>query len=129
TGERNKTQINFTIGGDFDDRGNIESNFRYGIQLHLPRFQQYWKVKFANQDEKRERGQSSMTREQRTRNTNDDVFLGVNFARNWNKVKFDYKPQIAFDSNLGLDHSVEASTEYQKGRFLVKPSLEIFGNH
>ncbi len=127
--EVNKTHMYFVIGGDFDDRGNAEPNFRYGLQLHLPRFEHYWKVKFANQDEKRERGQSSMTRERRTRTTDDDIFLGVSFSRNWNKVNIDYKPQLAFHRSLGLDHSIEASSEYQRGRFTIKPSLEIFGNH
>lgn len=128
--EKNKTSMYFVLGGDFDDSGNMETNFRYGARLHLPRFERYWKVKFDNQDEKRERGQSSMIRRQRTRNTNDDVFLGVSFQKKyWDSVSVDYKPQIAFSDGLGLDHSVEAETEFEYGKFIFEPSLEFFAHH
>ncbi len=126
---KNETQVYVILGGDFADNGDIESNFRYGVQLHLPRFERYWKVKFANQDEKRDRGQSSVTRQQRTRNTNDDVFLGVSFMKNWDRVEVQYKPQIAISDGIGLDHSIEADTEYEFGRFNFEPSLEFFANH
>lgn len=127
--EENKTQLYFIVGGDFADNGKVKGNFRYGAQLHLPRFEKYWKVKFANQDEKRDRGQSSMTREQRTRNAREDIFVGVNFARSLNRINFEYQPQIAYHNGLGLDHSLEVSTEYEAGRFDFKPSLELFANH
>src|SRR5690606_18552398 len=127
--EENKTQIYFIFGEDIADHGDMKTTFRYGAQLHLPRFEHYWKVKFANQDEKRERGQSSKTRSQRTRNTNDDVFLGVSFERNWDKINFDYKPQLAIDKGVGLDHSIEVWTEYEYGRFNFRPAIELFANH
>lgn len=127
--EQNKTNMYLVLGGDFDDKGNMETNFRYGVRLHLPRFERYWKLKFDNQDEKRDRGQSSMIRSQRTRNTNDDVFVGVSFERYWDKVKVDYKPQIAIRDGMGLDHSLEADTEFEYGKFVFQPSLEFFAHH
>lgn len=125
----NKTNMYFVLGGDFDDKGNMETNFRYGARLHLPRFERYWKVKFDNQDEKRERGLSPMVRSQRTRNTNDDVFVGVSFERYWDKIRVDYKPQIAIRDGMGLDHSIEADTEFEYGKFVFQPSLEFFAHH
>lgn len=127
--EKNKTNMYFVVGGDFDDRGHIVSNFRYGAQLHLPRFEKYWKVKFANQDDKRERGQSSMTRQQRTRNTNDDIFLGVNFLKRWDHLDVSYQPQLAFHNNLGIDHSIDAETEFKWRKFRFIPKLELFAYH
>ena len=127
--ERNETRIFFVMGGDFADNGDIETNFRFGAQLHLPRFEKYWKLKFANQDERRDRGQSSVVRGQRTRNTNDDIFVGVSFFKNWDRIEVTYKPQIAINDGVGLDHSIEAETEYEFGRFNFKPTLEFFANH
>lgn len=127
--EKNNTQIHFIVGGGFADNGDIKSNFRFGAQLDLPRFQKYWKLKFANQDEKRNRGQGVVTRSQRTRNTNDDIFVGVSFSRRWDRIDVEYKPQIAINKGVGLDHSIEAQTKYEIGNFSFVPSLEFFANN
>ena len=127
--EANKTKLYFILGGDFADNGDIEGNFRYGAQLHLPRFERYWRVKFDNQDEKRERGQSALVRSQRAKKSNDEVFLGVSFTKNWDRVKVDYKPQLAISKGVGIDHSIEAETEYEYKGFSFEPKLEFFANH
>lgn len=127
--EKNKTNIYFIMGGDFADNGDVEGNFRYGGQLHLPRFQKYWKLKFSSDDENRDRGQSALTRGQRARRSNDDFFLGVSFAKRWKDIDVDYKPQLAFSDGLGLDHSIEAKSEFKAGDFSIHPSLEFFAHH
>lgn len=128
--EKNKTQIYFITTGDFDDRGDSKGSVRYGGQLHLPRFEKYWKVKFSNEDENRDRGRSSMTRERRERDNDDDFFVGVSFARRWEGIDVDYKPQLAYkNDSLGLDHSIEADTKFEFGDFHILPSLEFFANH
>ncbi len=126
----NRTRVFFTVGADFDDRGDIESTFRFGAQLHLPRFERYWKLKFANQDEKKDRGQSSLVRERRRRGTtSDDVFLGVNFGGQWKRIDVQYEPKLSFDDSPGIDHSIEAFTKYEFKKFSIEPSLEFFANH
>lgn len=127
--EQNETFMYVLLGEDFNDHGDMTTNFRYGGQLRLPRFEKYWKLKFENQDEKRVRGQGTMTRRQRTRNTNDDLFLGVSFSKRWSDVDFTYKPQIAYSNGFGLDHSIEAERDYEYGLFNFATGLEFFANH
>jgi hypothetical protein len=130
-GEVNKNEsfLYLVLGADFNDHGDITGNYRFGGQLRLPRFEKYWKVKFANQDEKRDRGQGAMTRRQRTRNAKDDLFLGVSFAKQWSGLDFSYRPQIAYHNGFGLDHSLEAETKYEYGQFSLVPSLQFFADH
>jgi hypothetical protein len=125
----NNSKIFFVVGSDFTSHGDVKGNFRFGAHLHLPRFEKYWSVKFANQDEKRDRGQSSATRRLRTRKANDDVFVGVNFFRNWDRIDITYKPKIAINDGVGLDHSIEAETKYEFDKFRIDPGLEFFANH
>lgn len=127
--DKNETFMFVVLGEDFNDHGDMTTNFRFGGQLRLPRFEKYWKLKFDNQDEKRDRGQGTMTRRQRTRNDNDNFFLGVRFNKRWHDVDIDYKPQIAYQDGLGLDHSVDATTKYEYDRFFLEPSFEFFANH
>lgn len=127
--EENKTQIYFIVGGDFSDNGDIDGNFRYGAQLHLPRFEKYWKLKFDNQDENRNRGSSAVIRQRRERDYNDDIFLGVSLMKTWKGVDVDYKPKINLKDGFGLDHSIEANTKFEFGKFHVEPALEFFANH
>lgn len=127
--EVNKSQVFFIVGGDFDEKGKMKTNFRYGAKLHLPRFQKYWKLKFENQDEKRDRGSSAVTRKRRTRNANDDIFVGVSLSKKWEDIDISYEPKVSFSDGMGLDHSIEAEVEYVNGDFSFEPTFEFFANN
>ncbi len=127
----NRSKVNLKVGSNITTTKTITPFINFGLLLHLPKFENYWKLKFSNSDEKKERGDSSIKRlsSQNTTESKQNLFLGLLFLKNWSSIDIEYQPQISTVNTLGIDHSFEFKTKFATGRLSVKPGFEIFSDH
>lgn len=126
---QNKTYAYIISGVDYSKIEKGKKNLRYGIKLHLPRFEQYWKLRFESKDRRQDRGINPLSSQKRAQSQNNDIFVGVGFSENWKRFKIDYEPKIVFKHGLGLNHSIEGHTEFLHKQFSTEFSLEFFTSH
>lgn len=127
----NKSKVFFKIGSNITTTKSITPFYNFGALLHLPKFENYWKLKFSNSDRKKVRGDSSIKRlsSESTAESKQNLFLGLLFLKNWSSVDIEYEPRVSTVNSLGIDHSLEFKMKLSEGAYSLKPAFEIFSDH
>lgn len=127
----NRSKVFVKLGSDITALDSTRSFYDFGLQLHLPKLENYWKVKFTNSDDKKDRGYSSIKRlgSKATPESQQKLFLGLLFLKNWSSVDVQYEPRISTVESLGIDHSFEFRTKFTAGVVNIKPAFEVFSDH
>lgn len=125
--EPTKSQGVLLLEADLAQQKQPQQRVHFDVNWHLPRLEKYMKLKFESRDERRTRGRNRSLREQQR--ADQPLFLGLIFGGNWDRVSFNYRPQLNNSNGFGLDNSIEASTTFKHNQFELAPRLEIFANH
>lgn len=127
TNKKNDTRVKVENSTFYTEGGGIANSAGIGVNLRLPNFEEYWRLKFTSYDEQEEdRGVKKGAFRQAPRETNYGASVG--FFRKLGDVRSSFEPRIDLQDPLKVSHSLTFQSVAKMRDFKVNPKLEFFAS-
>ncbi|MGE3757958.1 MAG: hypothetical protein AB7H97_09385 [Pseudobdellovibrionaceae bacterium] len=127
TNKKNETRVKFDNTTVYTEGMGAKNYAGIGVNLRLPNFEEYWRLKFSSYDEQEaNRGVKRGYLKQGPREQNYGASVG--FFRKLGDFRASFEPRIDLQDPLKVSHSLMFQSVAEVDYYEVNPKLEFFAS-